>query len=160
MGIPSVAHGGARTAWAPTVVLWAASLASIGPPWVTALVSTPLVSCLSPWQEQGRLWDTSARGTRGEGGGGNVWLVERQIMLRVCFLGCAACLRLDFSLPGIWNRHHIVLLSAWGESWAGYSHSRLGAGPQLPVCCACWGQCQSPAWQAWVRGKAAVTNVY
>lgn len=85
-------------------------------------------------------------------------LVERQIMLRICFLGCAACLRLDFSLPGIWNRHCIVLLSAWGESWAGYGHSRLGAGPQLPVSCACWGHCQSPAWQAWVSGRAAGTR--
>lgn len=153
MGMPSVAHGGARTAWAPTVVLWAASLASTGPPWVTALVSTALgLPAPHPGRNRVVVGHLCQR-HRGEGGG-NVWLVERQIMLRVCFLGCAACLRLDFSLPGIWNRHCIVLLSAWGESWAGYSHSRVGAGPQFPISCACWGQCQSPAWQAWVKGKA------
>lgn len=43
MGMPSVAHGGARTAWAPTVVSWVASLASTGHPWVTALVSSACV---------------------------------------------------------------------------------------------------------------------
>lgn len=115
MGMPSVAHGGARTAWAPTVVLWAASLASTGRPWVTALVSTALGLTLAGTGEVVGHFCQRHRG-EGGGGGGNVRLVERQIMLRVCFLGCAACLRLDFSLPGIWNRHHIVLLSAWGES--------------------------------------------
>lgn len=157
-GMPSAAHGGARTAWAPIAVSWAASPASTGHPWVTALVSTAL-GLPGPHPGRNRVVGghlcQRCRGEGGVGRGGNVWLVERQIMLRVCFLGCAACLCLDFSLPGIWNRHCIVLLPTWGESWAGYSHSRLEAEPGLPVSCACWGQCQSPAWQARVRGKVA-----
>lgn len=87
-GMPSAAHGGARTAWAPTVVSWAASLASTGPPWVTASVSTaPGVPAPPPGSDRVAVGHL-CQGSGGEGGGGgNVWLVERQIMLRVCFLG-------------------------------------------------------------------------
>lgn len=87
MGMPYVARGGARTAWAPTVVSWAANLASTGPPWVTALVSTALgVPVPFPGSNRvavGHLCQWHGGG----GGGGSVWLVERQIMMRVCFLG-------------------------------------------------------------------------
>lgn len=87
-GMPSAARGGARTAWAPTVVLWAASLASTGPPWVTALVSMALGVPVPPPGSDRVAVGHLCQGRGGEGGGGgNVWLVERQIMLRVCFLG-------------------------------------------------------------------------
>lgn len=88
MGMPSVARGGARTAWAPTVVSWAASPASTGPPWVTALVSTaPGVPVPPPGRDRVAV-GCLCQGRGGEGGGGgSMWLVERQIMLRVCFLG-------------------------------------------------------------------------
>lgn len=86
-GMPSAARGGARTTWAPTVVSWAASPASTGPPWVTASVSTALgVLIPSPGRDRVAVGHF-CQGCGGEGGGGSMWLVERQIMLRVCFLG-------------------------------------------------------------------------
>lgn len=159
--MPSAARGGARTAWAPIAASWAASPASTGRPWATASVSTACLALSPPCMDRGAVGHL-CQGRGGEGGGGgSMWPVGRQIMPRVCFLGRAACLCLDFSLPGIWNRHCIVLLSAQGESWAGYSHPRLGVGPQLPVSCACWSGCllQSPAWQHWARGKLPLAGL-
>lgn len=159
--MPSAARGGARTAWAPTAASWAASPASTGRPWATASVSTACLALSPPCRDRGAVGHL-CQGRGGEGGGGgSMWPVGRQIMPRVCFLGRAACLCLDFSLPGIWNRHCIVLLSAQGESWAGYSHPGLGAGPQLPVSCACWSDClhQAPARQCWARGKLPLAGL-
>ena len=87
-GMPSVARGGARIAWGPTVVSWAASPASTGPPWVTASVSTALGVPVPPPGNDRVAVGYLCQGCGGEGGGGgSVWLVEKQIMLRICFLG-------------------------------------------------------------------------